>query len=1169
MKKILFILAILLPMGAWAQQFTDSILVNGKKTVAEFVVSGTDECKLGSGFNACISQYSQGSVTIPKEVTHDKKTYKVKEINRIAFRLCSKITSVNLPDGVTRVGEFAFQGCQSLEEIDLCTTLTSIGSGAFIDLPALKKVKCDATTPPVWEYNDVFKFHSEGIGSTKVEKYTPDLHVPDAAIEAYKNSQFTKPEIGWTTAEGWGNFAYITDSHGATLRITNVAEMNGFRDAVNKGIKFTKVVLEADIDMDVDFPWTVSIGDEKDHAFTGVFDGQGHTISRLNVKYGSAGLFGYLKGARIVNLNLTRGSFDGKVSGALCAETVEDESGTSYTTIDSVMVEKCEVLGASHGGGLVGKASMVNVDRTVVMNTNVYVTYSDAFLSGLLGYVKNGTANNVAVIEGELKSTSGVSSKDAFTGGCKRYVVNNSFTTHELSVTVYEHLTHDNCVYKNKDYEYKDEKGETHKAKFKSTQNETMCCVGILGLSDWLYCPNEYPLPACFEDRLPEPKANVMTLRPRNMDIDRINGLSIAEGDEKTIKWTDFSSGTGSFLSTAKFTTSRLWVDGNLTGSVLKGELPIGKTTITARQGIRYDATLNAKDTNDVYDVPEFKADDNGNLVIGDDGQPIITGYTQIEEPNYEAQAYSLFLPYQTTLPINCTVYKPVKLASDENGVATIEMEMVKDNQTEAFKPYFVLVNSEDVMLGTTHETVLLPNAGSSISLGTDYEFTGTMYAVDKDAAKDNHFYLKDADDYAQWNVMTDDNKTAVEAFSAYFRAKGTKTSKIQLTLEHVSDANFEYEMAYDEEGNDVLYVTKYKGEGGDVVVPSTVTAKVGGEERTMSVVDIEDEVFAKVGDKIRSIDLSQCESLNDLYIDRKMDGNPFYKVKETALVFLPKDNGSVGVNVVVGDECQKLLLKEDEDFYSPRDFKAKNVEYNRILSGVQQSDGTWKSKAHTVCLPFDMAIPENQLEEVKVYKLHEVDVNNKVFQFTNEFPILIAGEPYVIVVGKGSLSLSAKNVTIVPTPKEPQAVKKIDGTKDVGLWVGTFKRMNNNEMLEEKAYIIQSNGTFRCSAEKYSYMYIYPFRGYFSASEPLDSEIYQMKFIRTENGVEIGEETDFPADMFDSDGDFDGETGITTLNAERGTLNNDSVYTLDGRKLSGKPNKGIYIQNGKKIIIK
>jgi hypothetical protein len=38
----------------------------------------------------------------------------------------------------------------------------------------------------------------------------------------------------------------------------------------------------------------------------------------------------------------------------------------------------------------------------------------------------------------------------------------------------------------------------------------------------------------------------------------------------------------------------------------------------------------------------------------------------------------------------------------------------------------------------------------------------------------------------------------------------------------------------------------------------------------------------------------------------------------------------------------------------------------------------------------------------------------------------------------------------------------------------------------------------------------------------------------------------------------------------ERGTLNDDSWYTLDGRRLSGKPTaKGLYIHKGKVHIVK
>ena len=54
-----------------------------------------------------------------------------------------------------------------------------------------------------------------------------------------------------------------------------------------------------------------------------------------------------------------------------------------------------------------------------------------------------------------------------------------------------------------------------------------------------------------------------------------------------------------------------------------------------------------------------------------------------------------------------------------------------------------------------------------------------------------------------------------------------------------------------------------------------------------------------------------------------------------------------------------------------------------------------------------------------------------------------------------------------------------------------------------------------------------------------------------------------------------DETTGIQTLNVERGTLNDDSWYTIDGRKINGQSSMvngqlkpGLYIKNGKKVVI-
>jgi hypothetical protein len=216
------------------------------------------------------------------------------------------------------------------------------------------------------------------------------------------------------------------------------------------------------------------------------------------------------------------------------------------------------------------------------------------------------------------------------------------------------------------------------------------------------------------------------------------------------------------------------------------------------------------------------------------------------------------------------------------------------------------------------------------------------------------------------------------------------------------------------------------------------------------------------------------------------------------------------------------------------------------------------------------MSIPQELQEDVKVYKLHEVDIEDKVLQFTNEFPILMGGEPYIIVISKGTFTPNAKNVTIVSTPKEPMVVKNADASKQMGWWCGTLKRIEQDQMVSEKAYIVQGNGTFECVPKNYKGAYTYPFRAYFSALEPFDFNVFQVKYIHTENGEEDGDITDFPADEFDRDFDFDSETGINAIESSKLKVESSRFYDLQGRPLNGMPTtKGLYIVNGKKVVVK
>ena len=208
--SLLISLLWLLPASAWADGVVmGTVTLDGVAIPAEYYLSGNG-ARLGSGNNACIPQYSVGKVEVPATITVNNVDYPVCEVSPLAFRLCTMITEVVLPENVYHIGDFAFKGCLALTKVTLPSTLGSIGTGAFIDLPNLNTIDCKAAIPPYWVYNDVFKFHSGGIGDAATYSYDILLMVPEGTVSTYHTKLYTDPSLGWTTPDGWGNFTNIT-----------------------------------------------------------------------------------------------------------------------------------------------------------------------------------------------------------------------------------------------------------------------------------------------------------------------------------------------------------------------------------------------------------------------------------------------------------------------------------------------------------------------------------------------------------------------------------------------------------------------------------------------------------------------------------------------------------------------------------------------------------------------------------------------------------------------------------------------------------------------------------------------------------------------------------------------------------------------------------------------
>ena len=86
--------------------------------VVDDVSNAVEVTYKGGDWTAFEHEYS-GVVAIPKELTFKGVNYIVEQIDADAFRGCSKITSISIPESVWCVGNGAFGGCDGLKEIHI------------------------------------------------------------------------------------------------------------------------------------------------------------------------------------------------------------------------------------------------------------------------------------------------------------------------------------------------------------------------------------------------------------------------------------------------------------------------------------------------------------------------------------------------------------------------------------------------------------------------------------------------------------------------------------------------------------------------------------------------------------------------------------------------------------------------------------------------------------------------------------------------------------------------------------------------------------------------------------------------------------------------------------------------------------------------------------------
>ncbi len=290
---------------------------------------------------------------------------------------------------------------------------------------------------------------------------------------------------------------------------------------------------------------------------------------------------------------------------------------------------------------------------------------------------------------------------------------------------------------------------------------------------------------------------------------------------------------------------------------------------------------------------------------------------------------------------------------------------------------------------------------------------------------------------------------------------------------------------------------------------------------KDMDVEDIEVDAFDELSGDITYVDLRQT-SIKGMSVNRMISDDLFKKLPEKTFIYLPAGNEVITgtKNVVVGSVCNDMELDAAAPFEASKDFVAVKAVHARDFS-------TMLDKHCTVYLPF--ALDEEQASSLGTfYEMTGIADGKIMFTSVKETK---ANMPYMFKPAKETVS--AKMVEVKAT---------IPGAPVVGsaTFEGTY---------DQKSILSDASTQYYCfKAEDGKLVHVIdnsmtvdPFRCY----------------IKVTGGASLGRFLDIVVD--------DETTAVKNIKVG----SEDNVYyDLSGRRVL-YPKKGMYIMNGKKVIIK
>jgi hypothetical protein len=357
--------------------------------------------------------------------------------------------------------------------------------------------------------------------------------------------------------------------------------------------------------------------------------------------------------------------------------------------------------------------------------------------------------------------------------------------------------------------------------------------------------------------------------------------------------------------------------------------------------------------------------------------------------------------------------------------------------------------------------------------------------------------------------------------------------------------------------------------------------------------------LFYKVENTTNAEEISNDWTYQNTYIT----ADSIYFIAPLSGIYQLKFTGSsVAVDDFVGflEPMEYVNLKDNDDTQNAEAIeKVKNqkvnVYYDRVLSAEQKGYGSWTPKAYTVCLPYEFRF--NEIVEpgkVKFYQLSFVDDYYKQFVFTAVADVAEAGKAYLAVVDQGEVRLNAYNVELIAEPVKDEAQTAVNDYGDwffnenltkVGQWTGNFKSISATEADGKNMYCLLDDGSWvRFTSADNADARLNAFRGFYladanadtpagaRAQAPANKTVGSYHTLFSNAGVtNTGDGSIADALSIVYEADIPTPRPVTTaILPTIQTIDADGTkryFDMQGRMLNGKPDKGLYIENGRKTV--